>query len=93
MLTVSFTNLKGGSAKSTTAFNVAGVLLEMGYRLLVIDLDPQQTLSASYFGVDVGPTPLSDALIEDASLETTILPTQLSTNLHVIPADHGLKTN
>lgn len=90
MQVISLTNLKGGSAKSTTAFNLIGTLLELNYRVLAIDLDPQQTLSLSYLGVKSGTYPLSKVLINDDFLEDTILPTKYP-NLFAIPADHGLK--
>ena len=51
MHVISLTNLKGGSAKSTTTFNLAGALVEAGFRVLCIDLDPQKTLGEAYFGV------------------------------------------
>jgi chromosome partitioning protein len=84
------TNLKGGSAKSTTAFNLAGALVAVNYKVLTIDLDPQQTLSLSYLGVEVGNSPLSEILIEDGDIQETILPTAYE-NLFAIPADPGLK--
>lgn len=90
MKVVSVTNLKGGSAKSTTAFNLAGALVEQGYKVLAIDLDPQQTLSLSYLGVNSSPVPLSKILIEDGLIDNTILRTQYP-NLFVVPADHDLK--
>jgi len=90
MRIVSLTNLKGGSAKSTTAFNLAGSLSALGHRVLAIDLDPQQTLSLSYLGVGVGQKPISEVLVEDGLLEMAILPTSYD-NLFAIPADPGLK--
>ncbi len=90
MKIISVTNLKGGSAKSTTAFNLAGALVELNYRVLAIDLDPQQTLSLSYLGVGPAPVPLSKVLMEDALIDHTILRTKYP-NLFAIPADHNLK--
>lgn len=90
MQIISFTNLKGGSAKSTTAFNLAGALVTLDYKVLAVDLDPQQTLSTSYLGVEVGEYPLSQVLMEDGVLERTISATKYP-NLFVVPADHGLK--
>ncbi len=43
MHVVSCLNLKGGAAKTTTAVNAAGALAELGERVAVLDLDPQQS--------------------------------------------------
>ena len=47
MRTITFSNNKGGSGKTTTAVSLGAVLAEMGLRVLVIDLDPQG--SATYW--------------------------------------------
>ncbi|MGO4139602.1 AAA family ATPase, partial [Rhizobium brockwellii] len=44
--TVAVTNLKGGSAKTTTTLYLAQYLALAGYRVLAIDLDPQASLSS-----------------------------------------------
>lgn len=90
MRVISLTNLKGGSAKSTTAFNLAGALVAEGYRVLAIDLDPQQTFSLSYLDVAESDYALSQVLVEDGDIEATISPTHYE-NLYAIPADSGLK--
>jgi len=54
--TIAVTNHKGGSAKTTTAVNLAAALGEDGRRVLLIDMDPQGSASA-WLGVvnpDVG---------------------------------------
>jgi chromosome partitioning protein len=38
-------NEKGGSGKTTTTISLAAVLAERGYRILVVDLDPQASAS------------------------------------------------
>ncbi|NPA27224.1 MAG: ParA family protein [Chloroflexi bacterium] len=40
-----FMHQKGGVAKTTSAAAVAGALVELGYRVLAIDLDPQGSLT------------------------------------------------
>jgi chromosome partitioning protein len=42
---VALVNRKGGSGKSTTTLNLAGGLVELGLRVLVVDLDPQASLT------------------------------------------------
>ncbi len=44
---ICFVNRKGGSGKTTTVFNLAGALVEMGHWVLVIDMDPQGSFSRS----------------------------------------------
>jgi chromosome partitioning protein len=41
MRTITFSNNKGGSAKTTTAVSLASAFAEGGMRVLVVDLDPQ----------------------------------------------------
>lgn len=73
MRTIAVTNSKGGSAKTTTTVNVAAALGERGYRVLVIDMDPQGSASA-WLGVEgeiegvaeaiTGRRPLAELLYE-----------------------------
>jgi cellulose biosynthesis protein BcsQ len=43
--TIALFNHKGGVSKTTTAFNVGWMLAEMGYRVVMIDTDPQCNLT------------------------------------------------
>jgi chromosome partitioning protein len=50
--TIAVTNHKGGSAKTTTTVNLAAALGEQGFRVLVIDMDPQGS-ATSWLGSPV----------------------------------------
>jgi len=68
-ITIAINNHKGGVAKTTTCLSVGGALAEMGYSVLLIDLDPQAHLSLS-LGVkpDRLRRTIGDALLRKASL-------------------------
>jgi chromosome partitioning protein len=48
--TISFINQKGGCGKSSTCFHLSGVLAQAGNSVLVVDVDPQGSLSQGFFG-------------------------------------------
>ena len=48
---ISIVNNKGGVAKTTTAFNLSCALSRLGKRVLMIDLDPQSSLTI-YCGLE-----------------------------------------
>lgn len=91
MRVISLTNLKGGSSKSTTTFNLAGALVEAGYSVLCIDMDPQKTLGEAFFGVYANGDPtLSSVLINDGMIGAIVQPTRFQ-SLQIVPADDNLK--
>lgn len=48
---ISVTNLKGGVGKTTTTANVGAALARLGYKVLLVDWDPQHNLT-THFGFD-----------------------------------------
>ncbi|NSD68937.1 ParA family protein [Dorea longicatena] len=52
MKTLTFLNAKGGTGKTASCSTIAHGLTEKGYRVLMIDLDPQSNSSALYSEVD-----------------------------------------
>jgi chromosome partitioning protein len=83
---IAIANQKGGVGKTTTTVNLGAALAEMGYRVLVVDLDPQGNATTG-LGVDARNFELSmyDVIMRDQPLEDCIEPTSVK-NLFVAPA-------
>ena len=87
---IAFANQKGGVGKTTSAVNIAASLGVLGYRVLLIDLDPQGNATS---GLGVLKKNLKktvfDFLVENASAEEVIVDTQYP-GLSLIPTQTTL---
>jgi chromosome partitioning protein len=85
-----FTNRKGGCGKTTTSVNVAAALAHMGYRVLVIDTDPQAHATMS-LGVSLGAvsSDLSHVLEGRVSAGEVLHPSYVP-RLQVLPSSRRL---
>ena len=79
-------NQKGGVGKTTTAVNLGASLAELGYRVLVVDLDPQGNATTG-LGINARNLDASvyDVLLHDVPVVDCIEPSSLR-NLFVVPA-------
>lgn len=74
MKAIAVTNYKGGSAKTTTAVNLAAALGELGLSVLVVDIDPQASATAWLGALDPGRRVL-DAYLGKQDLLEVVVPT------------------
>lgn len=89
-------NQKGGVGKTTTVISLAGLLVERGFRVLLIDTDPHASLTSYLqYESDQLPVTLYDLFDDPATrkeeLQQLIIPTEID-NLSLIPASMSLAT-
>jgi len=87
---IAIANQKGGVGKTTTTINLGACLAELGYRTLIVDLDPQGNASTGLGLENRGlETSMYQVVMHEAPLEHCIEPTAVK-NLFVAPASLDL---
>ncbi len=89
MKLIAIANQKGGVGKTTTAVSLSACLAALGWRVLLIDLDPQANATSALGLEGVEGMSLYRALVGEADMADQVLPTRLD-NLFIIPADLDL---
>ncbi len=82
-MTIAFANEKGGVAKTATCVNLAGCLLDQGFRCLIVDFDPQGS-AGEHLGIVSSGEELLKALSGEESLADQVCTTESGVDL--VPA-------
>ena len=83
---IAIANQKGGVGKSTTAVSLGAVLADLGYRVLVVDLDPQGNASTG-MGIRHEAREISvyDVIVSEAPVDAAIVRTPVQ-GLSAVPS-------
>lgn len=86
MIIFTLCSTKGGVGKTTLAANTGGLLADLGFRVLLIDADPQASLTKYYEEKDLAPAGLYDVITRGIVTERAISSTKIQ-NLDLIYSD------
>ena len=89
MKVITIANVKGGVCKTTTAAVLSAGLTAKGYKVLMIDSDPQSNLTMCFMNEPTDETPtLYHVYAEGRAIDEAKIPIKL--NLDIVPGDFSL---
>jgi len=83
--TLAIANQKGGVAKTTTVASIGAALVELGHKVLIVDLDPQACLTFS-LGIDPEDLELSVHHVLTKGLDATEVILETEEGIDLLPA-------
>ncbi|MBS6501004.1 MAG: AAA family ATPase, partial [Clostridium sp.] len=90
MKKIAIVNNKGGVGKTTSTANLGACLSQKGYRVLLIDIDPQGNLSKLFKSCNTDNLSVADVLLdENLDIHSVIRKTDFE-NLDILPANINL---
>lgn len=86
MKTIVVANNKGGVGKTTTVQNMGGGLAVLGYRVLLIDLDPQSNLTACFMPL----TKVGKSIYDSFTNKEPLSINKINENISLVPSSREM---
>lgn len=84
---ISLFNIKGGVAKTTSTANLGACLSQLGYKILLIDLDAQSNLTKLFKAYNIDDLSVANALLDKNVDMNSIIKSTDFKNIDIIPSN------